>query len=579
MIQLILNKQKALYVLFTLLSLLFFAGAAHAQNLSANVDRSTVSEDESLTLKVRYTGDTNSQPDFSQLSEQFEIVNQYQNSRIHSINGRVEAFTEWTLVIIPRHQGKLIIPSFKFNGEYSEAIEINVAASAPMPAGTKDVVFMETHISDTALYVQQQVRLSYRFFYSVNVDALDRPELLIDGVIVEPLEETSYRRNINGVTYHVAEFNFALFPQNSGTVTIPSQRWTAKLGQNTRSSLFGLQGGRYDLKRVNTDEIVLQIKPKPASFPANATWLPSAKVQLEESWNKDPDSFKVGEPITRNVQLKALGLTSSQLPNIVGASTDPSLKYYPDQPALADQKDVNTFIGVRTETLAIVVSEGGEITIPAIRIPWWNTETDSLQYAELPQRRFIVAASDKIRQSIESRNEAIAEASSKDFPQQVIASQQAEPSSPLVTILAAVSSLLACLFCYLWLSTRSQLSSLESKQNRSQATIQKAAQSEKKAWKAFETACERNDLPVVRESLLYWANTRWPVNKIYSLSDFARTLEAKEVASELQSLDNALYAKDAAQHWNANTLKVAIESALKIDKKGAEKYKLKPLYA
>ncbi|SMF40060.1 Oxygen tolerance [Alteromonadaceae bacterium Bs31] len=559
--------------------LLFLASAANAQGLVANVDRTTVSVDETLTLSVRYSGSTNGQPDFSLLSEHFEILNQQQNSQFNSINGRIESFTQWTMVIIPKREGKLLIPSFKYKGEISDAIEISVNASAPLPAGVKDVVFMETEISDTSVYVQEQVRLSYRFYYSVNVESLERPDMIIDGAIVEALDETSYRRNIAGVNYNVAEFNYALFPQTSGTIDIPSQRWTAKLVQNARRSVFGLQGGRYELKRVDTDQIILQIQPKPSAFPSNATWLPSSNLVLEEKWNKDPDSFKVGEPITRSVVLKAEGLTASQLPDIVGESGDPTLKFYPDQPILMDNKDTKLFASQRTETLAIVVSEGGEVTIPAIRIPWWDTKTDSLKYAELPQRRFIVAASDKVSQSQASKDSAIQQVANEDpFQGPVLARESTAPSSPFNTLVSLVSSLLAVLFLYLWVSARRKLSLLGGAQSDTNKTLQKTIQSEKRAWRDFSSACEKNELSLVRERLLYWANIRWPVNKIYSLSDFSRTIRSEDVSMQLEFLDAALYSKQNEREWKAKELKGAIQNALKNDDKANQASSLKPLY-
>ena len=56
---------------------------------------------------------------------------------------------------------------------------------------------------------------------------------------------------------------------------------------------------------------VLPIPAPPASHP-DAMWLPARDVQLSEDWSRSPDEMEVGEPVTRNVSLSALGQIETQ---------------------------------------------------------------------------------------------------------------------------------------------------------------------------------------------------------------------------------------------------------------------------
>ncbi|WP_339064549.1 BatD family protein [Teredinibacter turnerae] len=389
--------QKTVAIVLALAALSCGAISAHAQTLTASVDRTTIGEDETLNLSVRYNGSSNTrgQPDFANLSSQFEILNQSQSNRMNSYNGRVESYTEWQMILAPRTTGSLLIPAFEFQGARSTPIKVTVSDAQPVAPGNVKEVFIETSIDKEAAYVQEQVILRYKFYYSVNIDELAKEDLTFDNVLIEPLEETRYGKTINGKPFQVVEFGYALFPQASGVLEIPEQTWNARISRSPRRSVFDFNGGRYELKRLKTAAKTINIKEKPASFPAGATWLPSSALTLAESWASDPSQFKVGEPITRTLNLQANGLISSQLPEINTEARDPRLKIYPDQPKLNDKLDTDGAIAQRIETSAVVVNEGGEIGVPGVRIPWWNTVTDELEYAEIPDRKFWVAAGEK----------------------------------------------------------------------------------------------------------------------------------------------------------------------------------------
>ncbi len=66
------------------------------------------------------------------------------------------------------------------------------------------------------------------------------------------------------------------------------------------------------------------------------------------------------------------------------------MKFYPDQANREDLANQNGVTGIRSQGTAIVANEGGNFILPAIEIPWWNTLTDSLEYARLPEQTLSV---------------------------------------------------------------------------------------------------------------------------------------------------------------------------------------------
>ena len=119
-----------------------------------------------------------------------------------------------------------------------------------------------------------------------------------------------------------------------------------------------------------------------------------AQLSLTENWSIDPETLNVGDSTTRTLTLIARGLQGSQLPplsSVQGSLNIPELRFYPDQESI-DQSELSDGLqGQRIQSEALVARSGGSWQLPEIRVPWWNTETDSLQYALLRARSVSVA--------------------------------------------------------------------------------------------------------------------------------------------------------------------------------------------
>ncbi len=134
-----------------------------------------------------------------------------------------------------------------------------------------------------------------------------------------------------------------------------------------RGGLTRFFNNRTSVREINlaSDTHNIQVKGKPASFPAGQTWLPAANLSILESWSGAPDNLGIGDSITRNIQITATGLSSSLLPGITYEEI-PGLKFYPDQPVTEDTADELGVTGSRAEGTAIVSSEAGDFVIPSL---------------------------------------------------------------------------------------------------------------------------------------------------------------------------------------------------------------------
>ena len=145
-----------------------------------------------------------------------------------------------------------------------------------------------------------------------------------------------------------------------------------------------------------TEEKTVNIAPIPAHLSASQ-WMPSSQVRLEQSWSDNSGTLTAGEPITRTINISALGLTAAQIQPLPSLENS-QLKLYPDQPSLEDKQTNRGILGVRTESLAIVPNQAGQIRIPAIEIEWWDTVNNRMQTSRLPSKTFNVVAGNKVNQ-------------------------------------------------------------------------------------------------------------------------------------------------------------------------------------
>ncbi|MBB3061480.1 BatD family protein [Microbulbifer rhizosphaerae] len=367
--------------------LLLLANFAQASDLTATVDRNQIGIDETLNLRLRYSGnESGGQPDFELLEQDFDILSRQQSNQYRVINGRAESFVEWTLTLAPKREGKLFVPSLHHHGNVSDAIPITVIEAGARPESGDRQAFLEVELDKEQVYVQEQLLVKVRLYTTIGLHDIATEPLQVPGTHVEKLDEQRYERRIGGVAHAVYELTYALFPESSGELQIPALNYVAIAGRRDPFSLFNRNSQRL---RLRSQPQSIQVLPKPDSY-SGAHWLPAASLGLVQSWSQDPETFKVGEPITRIITLRAEGLRAAQLPPLPKLDVE-GLKTYPDQPQQDDQIGPNGITGSRIETTAIVATKPGDYQLPAITVTWWDTKSGRQRATQLPAFRFTVA--------------------------------------------------------------------------------------------------------------------------------------------------------------------------------------------
>jgi hypothetical protein len=235
------------------------------------------------------------------------------------------------------------------------------------------------------------------------------------------------------------------------------------------------------------------------------------------------------------------GLQGSQLPplsSLQGASDIPELKFYPDQEAIDQTELVRGLQGRREQSEALVARASGEWTLPEIRVPWWNTETDTLSYATLPARQVSVRSA----------------ATAASAPEAVTLSSKISEDVLIPFWLWGVAGsgwLAAGLLLWLYLRARA---------NAGSAAIEPAAKgsepSVRQALVRIRQALEQQDPGALRRAVLQWGAGHHG-RTFSSLSELA-SVSSEQLRDLLRDLDRALYSEAAE-----STASEALISALR----------------
>lgn len=373
---------------FMIMLLLTCSTWAQAE-LKASVDRQEMYLGESLNLTIVSDKNTSSQPDFTLLDAVFHVGQTGKSSSTQIINGAVSTQTTWQVLLVPKSLGSHIIPPLQVDGESTQVIKIQVNKPDPNAQATGDI-FIEIEADKSSAFVQEEILLTVRLLYAINLKNGALSEPAADGVIVQQINKgANYTTQRNGKTYQVLERKYAIFVENSGIVTLNPLVFEGEVTDNSRQSFGMFQRGR-PVREVS-QMLELDIKQIPQAF-VNQDWIPAKQVSLQQSWSQNKP-YQVGEPITRTINLSATGLSETQLPDLNIGDID-GAKIYQDKTDTLTRTDGQQLISTKVIKYAVIPTVKGSLEIPEFTLEWFDTNSQTAQTARIPATTLAIEAAD-----------------------------------------------------------------------------------------------------------------------------------------------------------------------------------------
>ena len=525
-------------------TLLMAFSVAQAAPVTAKLDRSSVVVGETVTL-ILETSDTDQSldTDLSVLQADFDVLNRRSETQMSFVNGRQTASVRVVITLEPKHQGELLIPALKFPGVSSAALYLKVAAAPMLAAGDVEPVFIEVTVQPESgpYYVLSQVSLMVRIFYQANLtEAAINPPAPAQAS-VRLLDEVPYQSDRNGERYRVLERRYAIFPERSGSLTIPAMELSGRLIERPSDRLWQptVRGRRV---RVESEPLTLEISPRPTTFTGDF-WLPARRITLSQQIS-DNKKLRVGEPVTRTVIMDAMGLEENMLEEPAWPEV-PATRIYPDQPQGISRDDGEWVLGHKEFRYAIVPEQPGELVLPEIRLDWWDTVANQQRTAVLPEHRVNVLASEL------SHSASVLPPSASVMPDisTRVSAGNAELSGKTMLWKTSTGA-----FALLWLLTlffyfrRGPLIAPVADANGS------VSLAEKELLKQFQQACQKGNASLARKDLAQWIRNYAPQGKRGSMRDFGAACGEVTLQAAIAELDASGFAGDGAETWKGDVL-------------------------
>ena len=308
-----------------------------------------------------------------------------------------------------------MIPALPVGNTATQPVAITVVAQAERvgsdatAAAPAEPVLVETHVDRSKPYEQERVVLRIQLYAAGEVleGALSAPEIP-DAVVEVMGEDRPIEKEIGGRRYGGIERTYTIVPETSGDLVVPAIRFEGRVRvprpQPQRRRLGGgAFGGSLledffsntprahallenffgtESRRVaaTSKPLALSVRPRPEDA-AGQWWLPARAVSLSERWDPAGASVRVGEPITRRIEIRADGVSPAQVPPL-GAEDVAGVKRYAEAPKVTE----NLRGTVRVDETTLIPTQPGSVTLPAIEIAWWDTKADAPRTATLPAR-------------------------------------------------------------------------------------------------------------------------------------------------------------------------------------------------
>jgi hypothetical protein len=240
------------------------------------------------------------------------------------------------------------------------------------------------------------------------------------------------------------------------------------------------------------------VRPIPTAFHGK-TWLPARQLELQETWSQAPPGIQGGRAADPHPGPGRGGLSSGQLPEL---DMPAGFKRYPDQPELRDNADPSGVVGIRQDKIALIPRRPGELVLPAVELPWWNTEKDRKELARLPERRIQVLPGPPVPTQPAAPAAADPKGPSQTGP--------TLPAAVLVPLQSGTEPVwMAICLTLAWLGTL--LLWWRHACRRAPRNIEKREQDGlQAAVRSLERVCREGQASQAKESLLHWAAAAWP---------------------------------------------------------------------
>lgn len=268
------------------------------------------------------------------------------------------------------------------------------AQDQPQPVAR---IWVDVDQTDRLPFVQEMILLRLRGTYTRPVALVKTQQPALPGFRWMLIGTDEWSDTVeNSPQVRGFEQVIAVFAQQSGNLVIPP------FVQNL--TYIDRDGARVSTV-IQTEPVTIQVAPELTD--ASSWWLAARSITAKEEWSRDPDGIDIGQSVKRSITLTGVGVTDDQLPprpeiRASGLIVVPAAPVRKTEIGLG--KPLNQLprlkkpgpykivegregpISSVTYSWTIRPVSGDPAALPAIEIPWYNTDRNAMERIIIPGR-------------------------------------------------------------------------------------------------------------------------------------------------------------------------------------------------
>jgi len=342
------------------------------------------------------------------------------------------------------------------------------------------------------------------------------PTLDLDGALVAPPgRSVNFNEGRGSQRYFGIRRAYTLYPQVAGTYEVPALPITVR------------PGGSDEVVTVSTGPLSFEARV-PAEASGLGYFIGTTRLTLTQSVDPPVDSLKVGDALTRTVEMTVVDALSLVLPPLA-FDTIPGLAVYPKPSLVTDEggERGTQRIGRRVESATYVMEAEGIYELPAVEVAWWDLQARRLRRSTVPAISFVV----------EPNPDDVAEFEPPSEPDSLVADAPVPGQGLSRRILGLGGAAILLFAVLLWLARRFG----PSWRARLLQRLRERQESEAAHFARFRAACRANDPALAMRSLLAWLDRVTVGERASTVGAFLTEATDPELTRAVGDLEERLF--------------------------------------
>ncbi|MEQ6340799.1 MAG: BatD family protein [Gammaproteobacteria bacterium] len=373
-------------IAFILLTL--WASNTLAATLTASVDRKELAVNEHIVFTLSLiNSDTRLRAegispnvDLSVLTKNFDLGTPRADNRFILTREGGRSTSSITVELFPKRPGAVTIPAFSVDGLRSQPVTIK---ASPTASNTNPEVFIRSGVNKTTVWAREQTIAHIDLYHRINLTTaslggdIEASPMRIDLMEYRKLPQAERKEEVAGISYNVQRIAWAIFPAQSGelTVRLPDVWAITANGRRLR-----LPGGQHRL----------QVKALPAGIPADIL---VGKPEISQApLTALPDANSL---TSLSITLRA-PVGANALPGTLpGLAAPAQVKLYQDNAQRRTDETADGLTNVATYILSVTPLAAGNFRLPPIRLRYFDPQRGVMDTVESPGQTLLVNAGPK----------------------------------------------------------------------------------------------------------------------------------------------------------------------------------------